>query len=644
MMLNYPEIDWKHKTVPQKHSCFGLPNNKSHWSQGKGLGGTSNINFLIQSRGHPKDFDNWANLTGDTSWSYENLLPYFRMSEDYHGPWDNARTHGKGGPIRVALPEYTGMADVYVKAAGELGYPRQDLNGYYTEGFDTIFYPIKNGRRFGVYGAYIESAIKRPDTKLTVRRFAHAKKVLINELGVAYGIEYDWHGAQMVAYSAKEVIISAGAMMSPQLLMLSGIGPKEHLEFYGIPVVSDRPVGKNLQDHISAYLGPFFVDQPISFSIERDVTSINVANFAAQGTGVLTTSGTQAMGFFSSTHAKERGEGDWPDIQFILAGVAIGKNFATDFARGFGVKKKLLEKYWDHAVGTDSFLQIVSLGRPKARGDIKLQSIDPYTPALIDPKYLDNKHDLDILVEAVKKGVELVEETKTFKRINGRFTDQAWPGCEHLPFKSDAYYECYVTHFSVTLHHIVGSCSMGAVNSPDAVVDTQLRVIGVDRLRVIDASVMPVVVVGNTNVPTIMIGEKGADMILKDYEEERLAIEEARRQVEEEARRKAAEEEAKKVAAQAQLEQELLKRSTTPSPPTEVTQPPDDPDDPDDPEDPEDTDRTLLTAEILGMNVTSKSFYSLSIEEQDKMFLSIYSASQTRYYNSVGRNFTGKLL
>lgn len=133
-------------------------------------------------------------------------------------------------------------------------------------------------------------------------------------------------------------------------------------------------------------------------------------------------------------------------------------------------------------------------------------------------------------------------------------------------------------------------------------------------------------------------------MILKDYEEERLAIEEARRQVEEEARRKAAEEEAKKVAAQAQLEQELLKRSTTPSPPTEVTQPPDDPDDPDDPEDPEDTDRTLLTAEILGMNVTSKSFYSLSIEEQDKMFLSIYSASQTRYYNSVGRNFTGKLL
>jgi choline dehydrogenase-like flavoprotein len=183
------------------------------------------------------------------------------------------------------------------------------------------------------------------------------------------------------------------------------------------------------------------VDQPISFSIERDVTSINVANFFAQGRGVLTTSGTQAMGFISSSHAKARGEGDWPDIQFILAGVAIGKNFATDFARGFGVKRKVLEKYWDHAVGTDSFLQIVSIGRPLARGDIKLQSIDPYAPALIDPKYLDNKHDLEVMVEGVKKAVALVEDTHTFKRIKGRFTDVSWPACENIPFKSDAYWE-----------------------------------------------------------------------------------------------------------------------------------------------------------------------------------------------------------
>jgi len=147
------------------------------------------------------------------------------------------------------------------------------------------------------------------------------------------------------------------------------------------------------------------------------------------------------MHFFSSAHAKSVGEGDWPDIQIILAGVAIGKTFATDFARGFGVKKKVLEKYWEHAIGTESFLQIVSLGRPHARGDIRLQSIDPYAPTLIDPKYLDNIHDLEVLVEGVKKAVEMVENTTVFARINGRFTDVPFPGCEDVPFRSDEYWK-----------------------------------------------------------------------------------------------------------------------------------------------------------------------------------------------------------
>ncbi|ODM87631.1 Oxygen-dependent choline dehydrogenase [Orchesella cincta] len=273
----------------------------------------------------------------------KNLLPYFRKSEDFHGIWTNARTHGTGGPIRIQLPEYTGMGDIYVKAAGELGYPRQDLNGYFTEGFDTIYYPMKGGRRHGVYGAFIEEAMLNLDKRLTVRQFAQATR------------------------AAKEVILSAGAMISPQLLMLSGIGPKEHLQELGIEVRADLPVGNNLQDHISAYLGPFFVNKPIAFSIERDVTSVSVANFLVQGRGILTTSGTNAMGFFASEHAKARGQGDWPDVQIILAGVSVGENFAKDFARGFGVKRRVLERYWAHAVGKDSFLQIVSLGRPRQR-------------------------------------------------------------------------------------------------------------------------------------------------------------------------------------------------------------------------------------------------------------------------------------
>ncbi len=202
------------------------------------------------------------------------------------------------------------------------------------------------------------------------------------------------------------------------------------------------------------------------------------------------------MGFFSSTYAKARGQPDWPDVQLILVGVSVGESFARDFARGFGVKKRVLEKYWAHADGKDSFMQIVSLGRPTARGDIKLQNVDPYSPTLIDPKYLDNQEDLDILVEGLKKAVEIVENTTAFKKYKAHFTEVPFPGCEGVVFRSDEYWECYATRFSVTLHHIVGSCSMGRRGSRKAVVDTQLKVIGIDGLRVVDASVMPVVTVG----------------------------------------------------------------------------------------------------------------------------------------------------
>ncbi|CAL8070241.1 unnamed protein product [Orchesella dallaii] len=615
--------------------------------------GTSNLNFLIQSRGNPKDFDNWANITGDPSWSYENLLPYFRKTEDFHGIWENARTHGKGGPVRISLPEYTGMGDLYVKAAGELGYPRQDLNGYYTEGFDTIYYPLKDGKRFGVYGAFIEEATVNLEKRITTRQFAQVKRILIDADKRAYGVEYDWHGKTEVAYAAKEVIISAGAMISPQLLMLSGIGPKNHLEELGIQVLSDLPVGNNLQDHISAYLGPFFVNKPIAFSIERDITSVNIANFVVQGRGILTTSGTQAMGFFASKVAKARGQTDWPDIQIILAGVSIGKNFAADFARGFGVRKRTLERYWAHAVGKDSFLQIVSLGRPNAKGTIRLQNTDYQTQPLIDPNYLDNQEDLDILVEGIKKAVDIVEKTRTFGKVKGHFTEIPFPGCENIPFRSDKYWECYATRFSVTLHHIVGSCSMGRNDSKDAVVDTQLRVIGIDGLRVIDASVMPSVIVGNTNAPTIMVGEKGADMILQTYEAERLELirlaEEQRIQREKEAAAIAAQQAAAQQAAaqqaaaqQAAAQQAAAQQAAAaaqgpifparpppPPPPQEET-------DPDD----YDYDQKRIRTDLESHNIKVEDVRKLNVSMQEELFLRSYHKSNKEFFEKMEKNFT----
>jgi choline dehydrogenase-like flavoprotein len=254
----------------------------------------------------------------------------------------------------------------------------------------------------------------------------------------------------------------------------------------------------------------------VSFSIERDIiNSASIAQFLVQGTGTLTTTGTQAMGFFSTSFAKKANESSWPDIQTILIGVSVGENFASDFSRGFGLKHGQYQRYLAHAVGRDSFMQIVSLARPRARGYIKLRNADPQVPLLIHPNYFEDQEDVDTIVEGMKKAVALIENTTAFAEIGGTFTDQVFPGCEAMRFRSDQYWECYARHLSITLHHIVGSCSMGKATDPYAVVDSQLRVLGIDFLRVVDASVMPSVPVGNTNSPTMMIAEKAADMIIR---------------------------------------------------------------------------------------------------------------------------------
>ncbi|ODM98750.1 Oxygen-dependent choline dehydrogenase [Orchesella cincta] len=587
LMLNYPEIDWKHKTVPQKYSCFALPHNKSHWSQGKGLGGTSNINFLIQSRGNPKDFDNWANVTGDPAWSYENLLPYFRKSEDFHGIWTNARTHGTGGPIRIQLPEYTGMGDIFVKAAGELGYPRQDLNG-----FRYNLLPYERGSETWSIWGFIEEAMLNLDKKLTVRQFAQATRILIDGQNRAFGVQYDWHGKVETAYAAKEVIVFGRC----------------HDKSPIVDVIWNRTKGTSSR---------------------------------AWGRGILTTSGTNAMGFFASSMPKARGQGDWPDVQIILAGVSVGENFAKDFARVLVV----LERYWAHAVGKDSFLQIVSLGRPSAKGTIRLQNIDYKTTPLIDPNYLDNQEDLDILVEGMQKAVDIVEKTRSFAKYKGHFTEIPFPGCENIPFRSKKYWECYATRFSVTLHHIVGSCSMGRNDSKDAVVDTQLRVIGIDGLRVVDASVMPVVVVGNTNAPTIMVGEKGADLILQTYEGERLEAiriaEEQRIQKEKEAAIAAA------IAAQQQAQQQAAQQaaaaaaaaaSTTQQPvfPPRQTPPPEDPDTDTD----YDYDINRIRTDLESNNITVEDLHRLKASKQEELFLNSYYKGNKEFFEKMAKNFT----
>lgn len=258
-------------------------------------------------------------------------------------------------------------------------------------------------------------------------------------------------------------------------------------------MLQDLPVGKSFQDHACTYLGPFFINQSLTFDIDRD--NVKLPEYLAHGTGPLSHAACSAFGFVASDIAKSEGQGDWPDIQIIFSGANICENCDKILSHSFGLQEDTMRKYYRHAKGKDLFTQLVSNARPKARGEIKLRTSDPRMAAIIDPKYLDNDHDIKVTIEGVKKAVHIAENTTALGKIGAHFTSEPFPGCENLEFRSDAYWECYIRHYTVSLHHIVATAPM-ATTPETGVVDSQLRVFGTKRLRVIDCSIIPNIVVG----------------------------------------------------------------------------------------------------------------------------------------------------
>ncbi|ODM90440.1 Glucose dehydrogenase [FAD, quinone] [Orchesella cincta] len=516
-LVNRPEVDWMHKTVAQKRSSTLAHFKRASWSAGKGLGGSGNLDYAMHLRGSPRDFDNWAKLVNDKAWGYENLLPYFQRHENFLGNTTDPQAHAEGGELTIQLPAYRPLATEFVWAGKELGYPNVDLNGRFTEGFDELYYPIRRGEKQTTYKTFVEPIKRRQN--LTIRKFATVSKLLLrkNDNG-AYGLEYERHGKKYTVYAYRETILCAGTIQSPKLLLVSGIGPKRHLEDVGVKPLVNLPVGRNLQDHLAVYVGPFFIKEPLSFLFDRDVTAKSFFEYGTYGSGPLTSTGFQAVGLIASSFAKARGEKGWPDLQLLLNGVSVHANYATDMAHAYGLQEETLKKYYKHAAGRHSFHIVVSLGRPYARGEIRLASRNPSSPLIIDPKYLEDPWEFDskTMVEGVKRAVEIVEGTTKFQNLGGTFTHEVFPGCENSKFRSDEYWECYIRQYTVSLNNPVGTCTMGPNDSPHAVVDSELRVIGANNLRVVDASVMPSIVGGGTQAATVAIAEKGAEAIL-DY-------------------------------------------------------------------------------------------------------------------------------
>ncbi len=468
--------NWAFETMPQPE----LNGRRLFTPRGRGWGGSSAINAMLYIRGHARDYDQWRQ-TGLAGWGYGEVLPYFKRAQhraDGADAWN-----GVGGPLWVSRPPagYP-LHKAFIQATAQAGYPvTKDFNGYQQEGAGPYDATIKNGQRWSTAAAYLRPALARPN--LTVISNAHAQRVIIENC-VAVGVEYAGRrgGEVQSVYAKREVLLSAGAIQSPQLLLLSGVGPGEDLRKFGIEVVADAPdVGRNLQDHI---------DVAVINECTRPITLYSILKGLGQplvGIEYMLTGGGhgRTIHLHSGAFLKTRAELDRPDMQI---------HFVNSVMIDHGRVKPDRDGFTLHAYPL----------RPESRGEITLGSRNAFDDPLIDPRYLTAANDLRVMRDSIRM-VRTIVGQQAFDMFRG---PEMRPGAA---LTSDAELDAWIRASAETLYHPVGTVRMGIDDK--APLDAELRVRGVRGLRVVDASVMPTLVGGNTNAPTIMIAEKAADMI-----------------------------------------------------------------------------------------------------------------------------------
>jgi 4-pyridoxate dehydrogenase len=472
--------DWRYFTEPETNANF----RRIECARGKVVGGSSSINAMAYVRGNRGDYDRWARF-GLKGWSYADVLPYFRRQESWEGGAGDYR--GGDGPLTVGTARYDDpIIDACLAAGAALQLPRtDDYNGAQQEGLGRIQQTIRHGRRCSAAEAYLRPAVAR--SNLTVETGALAHRIVI-ERDRAVGVEYERRGKTIVARAEREVILSGGVINSPQLLMLSGIGDPERLAEHGIPVAAPLAgVGQNLQDHLSV-LADYERREPGPFvaTMRLDRTLLALARAYCFGTGPASETPSGWTGF-----VKTRPELELPDIQFLFRAVATKAGpylppFKRVYADGFSLRAVMLH--------------------PESRGEIKLASADPRVPAKIRQNFLATENDR----RTIRDGLKLVRRLCATPPVSDFAARELAPG---LDVESDQALDAYICSTAVTAHHPLGTCKMGLDGDPMAVVDPELRVRGIEALRVVDASVMPDLVGGNINAPVIMIAEKSADMI-----------------------------------------------------------------------------------------------------------------------------------
>jgi choline dehydrogenase len=472
--------NWGFWTEPEPN----LEDRKLWWPRGRGWGGSSSINGMIYIRGHARDYDQWRQV-GLTGWSYAEVLPYFKRSEALEGGGD--AWHGGDGPLKVS--KASSKNPIYaatVEAGRQAGHPiTKDFNGFQQEGWGPYQLTVHDGQRWSAAKGYLHPALKRPN--LTCLTGARTTRIVIED-GRAVGVEYmdDKTKAKTIVHANAEVLLCAGAVQSPQILQLSGVGDSEALAAHGIPVVHElKGVGANLQDHL---------DVTLSWECPLPITAYSMRKGLIKTLGVgmnymFFNKGPGRQQFLESgAFLRSRPDLDRPDLQIhcVLA---------------------IMQDHGKVSVAKDGFTFHVCQLRPESRGRVGLRSADPMDNPAIFANYLATEEDR----RAIREGVKMMRHVAAQSALD------PYRGAEFSPgeaVQTDAEIDAWIRKTSETIYHPVGTCKMGAADDPMAVVDGELKVRGLAGLRVIDASVMPTLVGGNTNAPTIMIAEKASDMIL----------------------------------------------------------------------------------------------------------------------------------
>lgn len=483
MVYEVPKLkercDWGYRTLPQKH----LNGRRMPWTRGKILGGCSTVNGMLYVRGNRANYDEWRDM-GNPGWGYADVLPYFKKSENHE---DGASEyHGAGGPLQVTRQrDISVVSEAYAEAISEVcGVPRlDDFNGAEQEGAGTYQMTCRDRRRSSASVAFLHPALKRPN--LSLQLGAHTSRIVV-EGGRARAVRFIVAGEEREVRVEGEVVLCAGAIGSPHVLLLSGIGPPAHLREHGIGVVHELSgVGKNLHDHLMA---------PLRFAATKHTGHTSTAGHFIGGMlrDLLFNSGwfgktfLETGGFVKTSQAEAI-----PNLQLLSI------PWAYPEPNDDGPEPGTISKQ-------HSFTMLPGLIYPKSRGEVRLGSADPLAPATMDPHYLEEDEDMRVLLD----GIRLARKLGKSSALSPYLLAEVTPGED---VKSEAELRAAVRLYAKTIYHPVGTCKMG--NGADAVVDAELRVHGIEGLRVADASIMPKIVGGNTNAPSIMIGEKAAELL-----------------------------------------------------------------------------------------------------------------------------------